>query len=38
MIVDWITNLFDATGFLTRDHCGPWTRLAQVRLYRSRMV
>src|SRR5277367_371595 len=25
MIVNWFTNLFDATGFLTRDHCGPWT-------------
>ena len=25
MIVDWITNLLDATGLLTRDHCGPWS-------------
>ena len=25
MIGDWYKTLFDATGFLTRDHCGPWT-------------
>jgi hypothetical protein len=25
MIVDWFVKLFDATGFLTRDHCGRWS-------------
>jgi hypothetical protein len=25
MIYDWFTKLFEATGFLTRDHCGPWS-------------
>ncbi len=26
MIVDWLVKLFDATGFLTRNHCGPWSK------------
>ena len=25
MISDWITTLFESTGFLTRNHCGPWS-------------
>jgi hypothetical protein len=25
MIVEWTRALFDATGFLPRGHCGPWT-------------
>jgi two-component system, NtrC family, sensor kinase len=25
MFYDWFTKLFEATGFLTRDHCGPWS-------------
>jgi hypothetical protein len=25
MIVDWIKELLDASGFMTRDHCGLWT-------------
>jgi hypothetical protein len=29
MVVDWIIELFDATGFLTRGRCGPWTELLQ---------
>ena len=26
MIADWLIKLFDATGFLTRNHCGPWSK------------
>jgi two-component system, chemotaxis family, sensor kinase Cph1 len=25
MIVDWFMKLFEASGFLTRNHCGPWS-------------
>ena len=38
MIVDWFTTLFDATGFLTRDHCGPWTDSLIACLYRLERV
>ncbi len=32
MIVDWFNQLFQDTGFLTRNHCGPWSETL-VRAY-----
>jgi hypothetical protein len=25
MVVDWVAELFDSTGFQVRGHCGPWS-------------
>lgn len=32
MIVDWFRELFNAHGFMTRNHCGPWSQ-SLMRIY-----
>lgn len=38
MVVDWIRELFDADGFLTRGHCGPWSESLKLTYIASNAV